>query len=48
MIGKDVRIIVVEEVEPRAPRDLAALDYIAGKTLLDDDAIEDLRRRSVM
>lgn len=48
MIGKDVRIIVVEEAEPRAPRDLAALDHIAGKTVLDHDAIDDLRRRSTM
>ncbi len=48
MIGKDVRIIVVEEPGTRTPRDLGALDLIAGKTELDYDAIEDLRRRSMM
>ncbi len=48
MVGKDVRIIVVEEPAPRPVRDLSALDRIAGVTDLDFDAIEDLRRRSVM
>lgn len=48
LIGKDVRITVVEEPAPRPKRDLSALDRIAGKIDLDWDAIEDLRRRSVI
>ncbi len=48
LVGKDVRIIVVEEPVQRAPRDLSALDRLAGKIDLDFDAIEDLRRRSVV
>lgn len=48
MVGKDVRIIVVEEPLARAPRDLSALDLLAGKIDLDYDAIEDLRRRSAV
>ncbi len=48
LVGKDVRIIVMEEPVPRAPRDLSALDRLAGKIDLDFDAIEDLRRRSVV
>ncbi len=47
LVGKDVRIIVVEEPANRPPRDLSALDRLAGKIDLDYDAIEDLRRRSV-
>jgi hypothetical protein len=47
MVGKDVRIIVVEEPTPRAPRDLSALDRLAGKIDLDLEAIDDLRRWSV-
>jgi hypothetical protein len=47
LVGKDVRIIVVEEPAPRPPRDLSALDRLAGKIDLDYEAIEDLRRRSV-
>ena len=47
MVGKDVRIIVIEEPLNRPPRDLSALDRLAGKIDLDYDAIEDLRRRSV-
>lgn len=48
LVGKDVRIIVVEEPAPREPRDLSALDKLAGKIDLDYEAIEDLRRRSVI
>lgn len=47
LVGKHVRIIVVEESAPRPPRDLAALDRLAGKIDLDYEAIEDMRRRSV-
>jgi hypothetical protein len=46
LVGKDVRIIVVEE-PANWRRDLSALDRLAGKIDLDYDAIEDLRRRSV-
>jgi len=46
-VGKDVRIIIVEEPANRRPRDLSALDRLAGKIDLDYDAIDDLRRRSV-
>lgn len=48
LVGKDVRIIVVEEPINRPPRDLSALDRLAGKIDLDYDAIEDLRRRSAL
>ena len=48
LVGKDVRIIVVEEPLARAPRDLSALDRLAGKIDLDYDAIEDLRWRSAV
>jgi hypothetical protein len=48
MVGKDVRIIVVEEPAPRPPRDLSALDKLAGKIDLDWEAVEDLRRRSIV
>jgi hypothetical protein len=48
LVGKDVRIIVVEEPASREPRDLSALDRVAGKIDLDYDAIEDLRLRSVV
>jgi hypothetical protein len=47
MVGKDVRIIVIEEPLSGTPRDFSALDRLAGKIDLDYDAIEDLRRRSV-
>jgi hypothetical protein len=47
LVGKDVRIIVVEEPANHPPRDLSALDRLAGKIDLDYDAIEELRRRSV-
>ncbi len=48
LVGKDVRIIVVEDPAPREPRDLSPLDRLAGKIDLDSDAIEDLRRRSAV
>jgi hypothetical protein len=47
LVGKDVRIIVMEEPANQTPRDLAALDSLAGKIDLDYDAIDELRRRSV-
>jgi hypothetical protein len=47
LVGKDVRIIVIEEPANHPPRDLSALDRLAGKINLDYDAIDDLRRRSV-
>jgi hypothetical protein len=39
MVGKDVHIIVIEEPSARQPRDLSALDHIAGKIDLDYGAI---------
>lgn len=48
LVGKDVRIIVVEEASPRPPRDLRVLDRLAGKIDLDFEAIDELRRRSVL
>jgi hypothetical protein len=48
LVGKDVRIIVVEEPLLRPPRDLSALDCLAGKIDLDYEAVEDLRRRSAV
>ncbi|MCC7351719.1 MAG: hypothetical protein IT446_14255 [Phycisphaerales bacterium] len=47
LVGKHVRIIVIEEPTPLPRRDLSALDRLAGKIDLDYEAIEDLRRRSV-
>ena len=47
LVGKDVRIIVVEEPAARPRRNLSALDHLAGKIDLDFEAIDDLRRRSV-
>ncbi len=47
LVGKDVRIIVVEEPTKRPSPDLSALDRLAGKIDLDYEAIESLRRRSV-
>ena len=47
LVGKDVRIIVVEEPKNTVPRDMSAWDCLAGKIDLDYDAIEELRRRSV-
>jgi hypothetical protein len=48
LVGKDVRIIVVEEPANRPPRDLSLLDRLAGTIDLDFDSIEDLRRRSTI
>ncbi len=48
LVGKDVRIIVVEEPVVRPPRDLSALDRLAGKIDLDYEAIDDLRLRSML
>lgn len=49
MIGKDVRIIVVEESQTALGKpDLSALDRIAGKIDLDFGAIEDLRPGSLI
>lgn len=47
LVGKDVRIIVVEEPANATPRDFSALDRLAGKIDLDFAAVDDLRRRSV-
>jgi hypothetical protein len=44
LVGKDVRIIVVEEPANRRPADLSALDKLAGRIDLDYDAIKDLRQ----
>ena len=46
LIGKDVRVIIVEEPSVAQPIDLSALDRLAGKIDLDFDAIDDLRQRS--
>jgi hypothetical protein len=49
MIGRDVRIIVIEEPTPEVEKArLAALERLAGKIDLDFDAIEDLRARSLI
>lgn len=48
MVGKEVRIIVVEEPVARSERNLTALEGLAGNVDLDYDAIADLRRRSVL
>ena len=48
LIGKDVRIIVMEEPVEKAPRDLSALERLAGKIDLDEAALYDLRRRSML
>jgi hypothetical protein len=48
LVGKDVRIIIVEEPAEQPPRDLSALDRLVGKTDLDHEAIEELRRRSMV
>jgi hypothetical protein len=47
MVGKEVRIIVVEEPSSQLPRDVSALDQLAGTIDFDFEAIEELRRRSV-
>jgi hypothetical protein len=46
LVGKDVRITVVEELTHPPIRDLSLLDQLAGKIDLDFDAVADLRRRS--
>lgn len=46
LIGKDVRVIIVEEPSADRRVDLSALDRLAGKIDLDFDAIDDLRQRS--
>lgn len=48
MIGKDVRIIVVEEPSQPARPDLSALHQLAGRIDLDDRAIEELPARRVV
>jgi len=47
LVGKDVRIILMVESTSTTPRDLSALDRLAGKIDLDFQAIDELRRRSV-
>ena len=46
LIGKDVRVIIVEEPSVAQPLDLSALDRLAGKIDFGFDAIDDLRQRS--
>jgi hypothetical protein len=48
MIGKQVEIIVMEE--PAAPKtgDLSLLESIAGKDLIDPDALKQLRDASMI
>ena len=46
LIGKDVRVIIVEEPSADQRVDLSALDRLAGKIDMDFDAIDDLRQRS--
>ncbi|MEX0775007.1 MAG: hypothetical protein WD042_04755 [Phycisphaeraceae bacterium] len=48
LVGKDVRIIVVEEPVDRPPRSLDKLKRLAGKIDYDFDALDDLRRRSIV
>jgi hypothetical protein len=56
LVGKDVRVTIEEEADGAeagggsggAVRDLGALDRIAGKIDLDEAAIDELRRRSVL
>ena len=47
LVGKDVHIIVIEEPSGSTPRDLSALDRLAGRINLDYEAIDALRKRSV-
>jgi hypothetical protein len=47
LVGKNVCIIVIEEPELKAPRDLSLLDRLAGKINLDFDSINELRDRSL-
>ena len=49
LIGRTVDIIILDESGPDgAPQDLSALDAIAGKDLIDEDAINELRRISTI
>lgn len=49
MIGKQVEIIVVEEPTPAtATGDLSLLESIAGKDLVDPDALKQLRDASMI
>jgi hypothetical protein len=48
LIGKDVRIIVVEEPQERPKRDFSVLRSLAGQLDLDYEAIEELRKRSLI
>lgn len=48
LVGKNVRIIVIEEPEKQLPRNLSALDKLAGRIDLDFDAVQQLRARSAV
>lgn len=49
MIGKQVEIIVMEEPLPvSATGDLSLLESIAGKNLIDSDALKQLRDASMI
>ena len=49
MIGKQVEIIVMEEPAPASPlSDLSLLQSIAGKDLIDPDALKQLRHASMI
>jgi hypothetical protein len=48
MIGRDVRIIVVEEPAPSEGARLMPLHRLAGAIDLDFQAVEDLRTRSLV
>jgi hypothetical protein len=49
MIGKQVEIIVMEEpIPPTETGDLSLLESIAGKDLIDPDALKQLRDASMI
>lgn len=48
LMGKDVRIIVVQEPAAGVLRDLSAPDRLAGKIDMDYEASEELSRWSVV
>ncbi len=48
LIGKEVRVIIVEEPAGERETDLSALDRLAGNIKMDFDVLDDLRRRSVI
>lgn len=49
MIGKQVEIIVMEEPTPAGPTgDLSILESIAGRDLIDPDALKQLRDASMI